>query len=154
MTVSILVPTNQLNSSFKFVINMQRFLPICFALFLHQFGWGQKISVDTLGHKMANTFENIQVKKIAEDSNQSSFIIWVKKEVKPHYHQYHSEYIHVLSGSATMQLGADTFKIQQGDIVFIPQRSIHSVKTNSTQPLKVISIQTPKFDGDRVWVYD
>jgi mannose-6-phosphate isomerase-like protein (cupin superfamily) len=51
-----------------------------------------------------------------------------------------------------MRLDSSTFTIRKGDVVFIPQKSIHTVKTVSKEPLKVISIQTPLFDGDRIWV--
>jgi mannose-6-phosphate isomerase-like protein (cupin superfamily) len=51
-----------------------------------------------------------------------------------------------------MRLDSSNFTIQKGDVIFIPQKSIHAVKTLSKKPLKVISIQTPLFDGDRVWV--
>jgi mannose-6-phosphate isomerase-like protein (cupin superfamily) len=57
-----------------------------------------------------------------------------------------------LNGEAIMRLDSSTFTIRKGDMVFIPQKSIHAVKTVSKEPLKVISIQTPLFDGDRFWV--
>ena len=44
-----------------------------------------------------------------------------------------------------------SFKIKKGDLVFIPKNTIHSVITTSKQPLKVVSIQAPLFDGtDRI----
>ena len=115
--------------------------------------YSQKIDVKALSPRSIE-YENIHIEKIAEDSFQSSFVIWVKNQVKPHYHDYHSEYIHVLTGKAIMRLDTTTFTIQKGDVIFIPQKSIHAVKTLSKEPLKVISIQTPLFDGDRVWVED
>ena len=115
--------------------------------------YSQKIDVKALSPSSGD-YDNIHIKKISEDSFQSSFVIWVKNQVKPHYHDYHSEYIHVLSGEAIMRLDTTTFTIQKGDVIFIPQKSIHAVKTLSKEPLKVISIQTPVFDGDRIWVED
>ncbi len=112
---------------------------------------GQKVDVKKLTPSPKN-YDNIHIQKIAEDTFQSSYVIWVKEQVKPHYHDHHSEYIHVLDGRAIMRLDSSNFTIQKGDVIFIPQKSIHAVKTLSKKPLKVISIQTPLFDGDRVWV--
>lgn len=112
---------------------------------------GQKVDVKKLTPSPKN-YDNIHIQKIAEDTFQSNYVIWVKEQVKPHYHDHHSEYIHVLDGRAIMRLDSSNFTIQKGDVIFIPQKSIHAVKTLSKKPLKVISIQTPLFDGDRVWV--
>ena len=130
---------------------MTRFIFITSILILCSSAYSQKIDVETLKPN-SEDFENIHVKKIAEDTFQSSYVIWVKQQVKPHYNAHHSEYIHVLNGEAIMRLDSSTFTIRKGDVVFIPQKSIHAVKTVSKEPLKVISIQTPLFDGDRIWV--
>ena len=113
--------------------------------------YGQKVDVKKLTPS-TEEYDNIHIQKIAEDTFQSSYVIWVKKQVKPHYHAHHSEYIHVLDGRAIMRLDTSDFTIQKGDVIFVPQNSIHAVNTLSKEPLKVISIQTPLFDGDRIWV--
>ncbi len=100
----------------------------------------------------SSTFENVYVKKVKSDTFQSTFLIWVKNKVPPHYHENHTEYIHVISGSGFMTLADSTFKIKKGDAVLIPATIIHSVETISKKPLKVVSVQAPKFDGDRIWV--
>jgi mannose-6-phosphate isomerase-like protein (cupin superfamily) len=51
-----------------------------------------------------------------------------------------------------MMLEEKKFEIKHGDVIFIPKNTFHSVKTTSKEPLKVISIQAPYFDGkDRVF---
>ncbi len=100
----------------------------------------------------SNSYKNVYVKKIAEDSLQSSFIIWIKQAVPPHYHAEHTELIQVVSGKGEMTLEDQVFTIRNGDYFVIPRGAIHSVVTKSRKPLKVISVQSPKFDGDRVWV--
>lgn len=101
-------------------------------------------------------FENISVLKIAEDSLQSSFIIWIKKGVKAHYHAEHTENIVVLEGEAMMSMENELFMIKKGDYLNIPMGTVHSVtQILSDKPLKVLSIQSPHFDGtDRVFVED
>ena len=109
----------------------------------------QHISTDTIGSK--SNFENINNTKLFSDSLASSFVILVKKEVKKHKHAFHSEHVVVLDGAALMTIAEKSFTIQKGDVIFIPQNTFHSVTTTSSVPLKVLSIQSPYFDGtDRV----
>jgi mannose-6-phosphate isomerase-like protein (cupin superfamily) len=111
--------------------------------------YGQSLSVDTIPLK--NDFENIYNRKLFSDSLASSFIILIKKEVKEHKHASHTEHIYVLDGEAVMTLGETNFIIKKGDVVFIPMNTFHSVKTTSSIPLKVLSVQSPFFDGsDRI----
>lgn len=98
-------------------------------------------------------YENIYVKKMYSDSLSTSFIIWIKKEVKAHKHEHHSETIYVLEGKGTMTVGKDTFEINKSDFFNIPMNTAHSLRVISNQPVKVISIQAPIFDGsDRVFI--
>ncbi len=98
-------------------------------------------------------YENIHVKKMYSDSLCTSFIIWIKKEVKAHKHEHHSETIYVLEGRGTMVVGKDTFEIKEGDFFNIPMNTAHSLKVTSKEAVKVISIQAPIFDGsDRVFI--
>lgn len=99
-------------------------------------------------------FDNIKVKKIHEDSLQSTFVIWIKKNVPKHYHEYHTEYIQVLRGKAIMLLGDKQITIKKGDFVIIPSGTVHAVLKVKRGPLKVVSVQAPKFDGERVMVND
>lgn len=98
-------------------------------------------------------YENILVKKLYSDKYTSTFIVWVKKEVKAHKHATHTEQVGVLEGKAEMMLGDKKIYLKKGDWVVIPEGTVHSVKVLSKKPVKVISIQTPEFKGkDRVFV--
>ncbi len=99
-------------------------------------------------------FDNIHVQKLNSDSTQTSFVIWVKKAVKPHYHAFHTENIYVIEGKAQMTLNDSVFTVRRGDYLNIPKGSIHSVtKVYSKKPLKVLSIQSPEFTGkDRIFI--
>ena len=106
---------------------------------------------DTVGSKTIS--DNLYNRAAFGDSLASSFCILIKKEVKLHKHLNHSEHVMVLEGEGMMRLGEKKFKIKKGDLVFIPKNTIHSVKTTSTYPLKVYSIQSPAFDGkDRIMI--
>lgn len=97
--------------------------------------------------------ETIKVQKLADDPLSTSFIIWVKTEVAPHYHTSHTEEVYVLEGLGVMTMGKSVYNIKPGDYIIIPAGTVHSVRTISKTPLKVISMQSPSFDGsDRVMV--
>jgi mannose-6-phosphate isomerase-like protein (cupin superfamily) len=90
-------------------------------------------------------------KGLFNDSLASSSLIIIKNEVKAHKHMKHSEHVIVQSGEAVMRLGEKEFNIKEGDVIFIPKGTVHSVIVKGKKPLKVISIQAPYFDGnDRV----
>lgn len=98
-------------------------------------------------------YDNIKVIPLASNKHASDFVIYIKNDVKAHYHKKHTEIIYVLSGKAEMQLDKKHFTVQAGDYIRILPGSVHSVKVKSKEPLKVLSIQTPEFKGqDRVFV--
>ncbi len=97
-------------------------------------------------------YENIYSRMIASDSLASSFVIFIKKEVKKHKHITHSEHVYFLGGEGEMVMGDKTFKVKKGDIIFIPKNTIHALKVTSALPVKILSVQAPLFDGkDRVF---
>lgn len=111
----------------------------------------QHISADSIGLKTVS--DNIYNKPLFGDSLASSFVIVIKKEVKLHKHLQHSEHVVVLEGSGNMTLGNKNFEIKKGDVVFIPKNTAHAVKSTGKQALKVLSVQSPNFDGkDRVLI--
>jgi len=98
-------------------------------------------------------FENILVKKMNDGKEQTSFMIWVKDEVKLHKHNFHIENVYVVAGKGEFRLGDKTFQIKKGDYINIPKNTPHAVKVTSRKPMQVLSIQSPKFNGiDRVFI--
>jgi mannose-6-phosphate isomerase-like protein (cupin superfamily) len=107
------------------------------------------LGTDTI--KVNESYDNIAVKKLTSDKNSTTFLILIKKEVKLHKHQSHSETIYVIEGTGEMRLGEKKYLIKKGDVLFIPENMPHSVKVTSDIPLKVLSVQAPEFDGtDRI----
>lgn len=100
-----------------------------------------------------DSIQNVWVHSLYSDSLVSSFLIVVKQGVPAHYHRKHTEMLYVLEGEGQMSLGDSSFHIGPGIHLSIPKGTIHSVETTGSTPLKVLSIQSPRFDGkDRVWV--
>jgi mannose-6-phosphate isomerase-like protein (cupin superfamily) len=111
----------------------------------------QSLSTDSVG--LNSRSDNIYNRALLGDSLSSSFCIVIKKGVKAHKHLHHSEQVIVLEGEGLMKMDGKSFAVKKGDVIFIPKNTVHSVKTTGSVPLKVISVQAPRFDGnDRVFV--
>ena len=126
----------------------------CFTFFCNA---QQHLNTDTVGVKTVS--DNIYNKPLFGDSLASSFVIIIKKEVKLHKHLIHSEHVVVLDGTGQMTLRQTqddkekVFEIKKGDVVFIPKNTAHAVRSTGKQPLKVLSVQSPNFDGkDRIFI--
>lgn len=87
-------------------------------------------------------------KSLFSDSLASSFCIIIKSEVKAHKHLKHTEHVIVQSGEGVMKINDKEFIIKPGDVIFIPKNTVHSVIVKGKKPLKVLSIQSPNFNGD------
>lgn len=87
-------------------------------------------------------------KSLFSDSLASSFCIIIKSEVKAHKHLKHTEHVIVQSGEGVMKMNDKEFIIKPGDVIFIPKNTVHSVIVKGKKPLKVLSIQSPNFNGD------
>ena len=108
-------------------------------------------SIDTI--KPPAVYENIYNRPVFSDSLVSSFVIFIKKEVKLHIHVTHTEQVLVLEGKGEMTVGDKKIPVKKGDVIFIPKNTPHGLKVSSDTPVKVLSIQAPNFDGkDRVMV--
>ena len=108
-------------------------------------------TADTI--KAPAAYDNIYSRPLYSDSLASSFVIFIKKEVKKHKHISHSEHVYILEGEGEMLLGDKIIQVKKGDVIFIPKGTVHSFKTTSYIPAKIISVQAPYFDGkDRVFV--
>lgn len=132
---------------FKFSIT------ILFSLTLLLTSSAQDVKLITYAKSLSpeKDYENIHMIKLYSDSLSSVFCIWIKKEVKLHKHLNHTEQVLVLEGTAQMLLNKSTFEINEGDLITIPKNTPHKVIVNDNIPLKVLSIQSPLFDGsDRI----
>lgn len=130
---------------------MKTFFSFCLFLFTLSCFSQNFQSLDTV--KTYGDYENIYFRNVYSDSLVSSFVIFVKKEVKLHKHASHTEHVYILDGEGEMRVGENTMKIKKGDIVPIPKNTPHSLKVTSLFPAKVLSIQAPLFDGkDRIFI--
>lgn len=97
--------------------------------------------------------EAVHVSPLHSDSTCSSFLICIDTEVRMHLHRMHTEHVFVLDGEAIMQLGDQERRVKAGDTIVIPAGTPHGAKVTSKEPLRVVSVQAPRFDGsDRVLI--
>lgn len=127
------------------------FLPLFYLMFTPLL-WSQDI-YHTKTSNPHKEHDNILVKKLSDDPLQTSFMIWIKRDVKAHKHNHHTENIYVIKGKGEMQIGDQKFIIKKGDYFTIPKGTPHALRVLSHKPVQVISIQSPKFVGnDRVFI--
>lgn len=116
-------------------------------------------SVASLGQTMTQNvndlspkeeYDNVKSVPVHSDENASVFVIFVKKSVRKHVHQYHTEVVTILEGTGRMYLGGDYFDVAKGDHIVIPPNTPHAVTTTSGKPLKVLSTQSPQFLGQDI----
>ncbi len=94
-------------------------------------------SLDTI--KAPAKYENIYVRALYVDSaDVSSYVIFVRNEVKAHKHETHAEHVFVLEGIGMMTLGDKKFKIKKGDVIFMPKNTFHSfLSISKKDPLNI-----------------
>ena len=97
-------------------------------------------------------YDNVHVVRLFGDSLTTSFAIWIKDTVATHMHDYHSETIYVLEGEGKFYFNDEVRFLRANDVLFIPKKNWHAVKVTSSEPMKVISVQSPGFYGeDRIF---
>ncbi|OFY93386.1 MAG: hypothetical protein A3K10_08905 [Bacteroidetes bacterium RIFCSPLOWO2_12_FULL_31_6] len=123
--------------------------PILFliAIFCSAIAFSQNV-ININETELNEDIENVLMKKLDTDSNSTSFLIWVKKEVPSHKHATHSELIYVVEGQGIITVNGSKSNIGTGDYFRIPQNTFHSLEVLSKKPIKVLSIQSPEFFGD------
>lgn len=130
-----------------------RFLILILSLFTFSIAQAQINSKALADVKPEKDYKNVATIPVYSDQNASVFVIYIKNHVPKHFHKTHTETVIVLEGKGEMFLGGEVFNIKKGDQMVIPPGTHHSVVVKSKKPLKVVSIQAPKFENkDRFWV--
>lgn len=130
-----------------------RYLSILAFVLVSYTSFAQVLTQKTADIKPQKEYDNIKSIPLHSDENTSLFLIFVKKSVRKHVHQYHTEVVTILEGTGKMYLGGEYFDVKAGDHIVIPPNTAHGVVTTSSKPLKVISAQSPEFFGDdRVFI--
>jgi len=91
--------------------------------------------------------DKLSVTQLGSDKHASEFLISIKEQVPLHIHKYHTEIIYILDGKGDMTINDKIIKIKKGDYIRVPENTKHGVKVTSSNPLKVLSVQTPEYNG-------
>ncbi len=57
-------------------------------------------------------------------------------------HHHRNEHWIIISGRATITLGAEQFEKNTGESIYIPSETKHRIQNNSAEPLEFIEVQT------------
>ncbi len=90
---------------------------------------------------------NFGTVRLAFDDNAASFLLSIPKETKMHYHKDHSEHIMLVEGEGLVLMGYKTIKLKRNELIFVTKGTPHKIINSGKDKLKVLSIQSPFFDG-------
>lgn len=114
-------------------------------------GWSQEIT-HLQNLSVPEDYENVYTQLLYENDEASYFLIWIKKGVSMHKHNEHTEGIYVVDGTGLMTVGDQSFEIKKDDFFVIPKATFHALEVTSSIPVKVISVQMPRFNKeDRIF---
>jgi quercetin dioxygenase-like cupin family protein len=60
--------------------------------------------------------------------------------IKPHYHKVHAETFYLISGKFEWTIGGETRLMSAGDLVYIPPKTVHSVRVIGAEDAHVLFI--------------
>jgi mannose-6-phosphate isomerase-like protein (cupin superfamily) len=56
-----------------------------------------------------------------------------------HDHQDHEEVYYIISGSGHIQIGTETTQFRDGDVVYIPSNTVHSITNDGTEMVEFLA---------------
>jgi len=74
-----------------------------------------------------------------------------------HTQDYHDEILVIIEGNVDFKVGDEVMKVSKGDLVFIPQNTLHGPILEEGQSFAALSVFAPYFDRSRnniVWDRD
>jgi len=94
----------------------------------------------------------VPVRLFAQGEKLTVNVVTPTSPIPAHIHVQHEEVVYVVKGSGTMRLGDERREVREGDIVYIPRKTVHSF-TPKGKGCQALSIFAPAFDGkDRIFV--
>lgn len=66
-----------------------------------------------------------------------------------HTQKYHDEVLVILEGNVDFKVGNEVQKVSQGDLVFIPQNTLHGPILEKGQSFSALSVFAPYFDRSK-----
>jgi quercetin dioxygenase-like cupin family protein len=94
----------------------------------------------------------VPVRLFAQGEKLTVNVVTPTSPIPAHTHAKHEEVVYVVKGSGTMELAGEKKGVREGDIIYIPRKTVHAF-TPKGKDCQVLSIFAPAFDGkDRIFV--
>jgi mannose-6-phosphate isomerase-like protein (cupin superfamily) len=58
---------------------------------------------------------------------------------EPHDHQDHEEVYYIISGSGNMTIGGETARFRDGDVIYIPEKTMHSITNDGSEMVEFVA---------------
>ena len=58
---------------------------------------------------------------------------------EPHDHQDHEEIYYIISGSGNIKIGSETAQFHDGDIIYIPEKTVHSIANDGNEMVEFLA---------------
>ena len=107
----------------------------------------EKVTIDDIGGVIAKEDGRYTVKDNAFGNNLilSSTFLFANKSTTGHKHEGQEEVYVFYKGTGIMQIDDSKFKVQQGDVIPVPDGAFHRVFNESNEILEFAAI----FNGER-----
>ena len=58
---------------------------------------------------------------------------------EPHDHQDHVEVYYIISGSGRIRIGGETAQFRDGDVIYIPEKTAHSITNDGDEMIEFLA---------------
>jgi mannose-6-phosphate isomerase-like protein (cupin superfamily) len=58
---------------------------------------------------------------------------------EPHDHQDHEEIYYIISGSGHIKINGETTRFRDGDIIYIPEKTVHSIANDGSEMVEFLA---------------
>lgn len=97
-------------------------------------------------HKVKEFTEGVRVSKKVIDTKKilAQYHFYSNGARVPiHKHDFSEDIYYVIQGEASVTVGEDEHTLREGDIILIPENTVHGVANTSGKPLIILDILTP-----------
>ena len=102
---------------------------------------------EILADKPLSPEQNIRVVTLGKGTETSHHLVQIRDREAPHLHKKHDLTVVMLKGKGYLMLGQKRIDLIRGDILFIPQGSVHYFVNTFSEPSVALAVFSPVFNG-------
>ena len=91
--------------------------------------------------------QNIRVTTLGKGKDMSHHLVQIRDHEKPHVHKTHDLTVAMLKGKGYLMLDQKRIELRRGDVLFIPQGSVHYFVNTFAEPSVGLAVFSPVFKG-------